>query len=265
MMQFFGARRRFLDAPAIYQVDLFGAHAHRYAHGIHGGISRADDGYAFAHSDRSVVQRLPESLHEVDAGQKFVGRNDAVIGLSRDSHEFRAAGAGGNEHRVVPLFLHQLRNRKQLADDAVELELDSQSGQALDFDVDGVVGKTEFRNPVFQHAARDMERLIDGHIHARLDQIAGTGEPGRPGTDNCGLLARLLELRRLVPASSHGKIGHKSFQASDGDRFELVADDAGRLALHFLRTDAAADRRQRIGAFENSVGFLRYLCEPARR
>ena len=63
-----------------------------------------------------------------------------------------------------------MRNRKQLADDAVELELDAQLRQAFDFDIDGVVGKTEFRDPVFEHAARDMERFVDGHIHAGLDQ-----------------------------------------------------------------------------------------------
>ena len=110
-----------------------------------------------------------------------------------------------------------------------------------------------------------MECLVDSHIHARLDEIAGAGEPRRPGADDGGLLARLLKLRRLVPAASYGKIGHKTLQASDGNRFEFVADDAGGFALHFLRAYAPADRRQRIGAFQNSDRIPRCPCAPGRR
>jgi len=63
-----------------------------------------------------------------------------------------------HKYRIVALLLHQLRNSEQLADDAIELEFDSEFGKSVDLDIDRIVGKTEFRDTVFEHAARDMQR-----------------------------------------------------------------------------------------------------------
>ena len=69
----------------------------------------------------------------------------------------------------------------------------------------------------------------------------------------------------IVPAAPHREVGHEALEAADGHRLQLVADDAGGLALDFLGTDPAADRRQGIGVLEDPVRMRGCPCAPARR
>ncbi len=70
------------------------------AGGIHGGIAGAHHGDALAHAHGSVVDRLAIAAHEVDAGEEFVGRKDAVESLAGDAGELGRAGAGADEGGV---------------------------------------------------------------------------------------------------------------------------------------------------------------------
>ena len=118
VLQFLGARRGFAPRPPVDDGDLFGAHAQGDAAGVHGGVAGADDGHALAHAHRRVVERLPVAAHQVHAGEKLVGGEDAVVGLAGDAHEFRRARAGADEDGVVAHLAHELRDGEQLADDA---------------------------------------------------------------------------------------------------------------------------------------------------
>ena len=91
-----------------------------------------------------------------------------------------------------------------------------------------------------------------------LRQVSGAGQAGRSGADDGRPLCpgRRRAAGLLVPAASHGEIGHEALQPADGHRLKLGAHHAGGFALRFLRADAAADRGQGVGLFQNPVGAL---------
>src|SRR5256885_4796901 len=67
--------------------------------------------------------------------------------------------------------------------------------------------------PLFRSPAGDVQRLEDGNLDAVARQIARAGQAGRAGADDRGLLLRRgVDLRRLVPTSSHRGIGDKALQ-----------------------------------------------------
>src|SRR5262249_16845885 len=155
------------------------------------------------------------AAHQVHAGEKLVGGEDAVEGLAGDFGELGRARAGGYECGVVAHFGDQLRNGEELADDRIEPDLDPHLLEVLDFVVDNHVGKPELGDAVFQDTARDMQGFEDRDLDAVPCQFSGAGQPGRTGTDDGGFLTRrVVEGGELVPAAAHGAIGHEAFQSS---------------------------------------------------
>src|ERR1039457_2746125 len=256
---------RFAPRTAVYHGDRFGAHTHGDARRIHRGIARAHHGDALAHADWGIVERLPVAAHQVDAGEEFVGGKHAVERLAGDIAELRRPGAGAHERRVIAHLAQQLRDGEQLADDGVEPDLDPHLLQVFDFGIDDEVGQAEFGDAVFQHSAGYVQGLENGHRHALAGQFSGAGEAARTAADD----GRALGFGHggnchLVPPAPPAGIGHEALQAADGHRLELEADHAGSLALRFLRADAPAHRRQRVGGFQDAVGLLDVLAGQRR-
>jgi len=94
VLQLFGAGRGFAAGTAVDHRYLFSAHAQGDARGVHGGVSGADHGHALAHAYGRIVERLLVAAHEVDAGEEFVGRENAVEGFAGNAHELGRARAG---------------------------------------------------------------------------------------------------------------------------------------------------------------------------
>ena len=61
--------------------------------------------------------------------------------------------------------------------------------------------------------------------------------------DNRDLAAGIRCRRHGLEMLAQGVIPHVALQAADGNRLTLLTDDTHRLALRFLRADAAADGR----------------------
>jgi len=123
--------------------------------------------------------------------------------------------------------------------------------------------------PYFQHAAGHVQRLEDGDRNAVARQVARACQTGRPRSDNRGPLfhcasRRPVRRRRFLPAAAHRHIGHEPLQPPDRYRLELGAHHAGHLALRFLRADAPAHRRQRVGRLQNLVRTLDVLALQRR-
>ena len=166
--------------------------------------------------------------------------------LARDAEERRAAGAGAHEDRVEALAVQQLRDGEGLADHLVGLELDAHLAQALHLALDDVARQPERRDAVAEHAADHVQRLEHGDLGAEPDQVAGGGQPGRPGADD-GHLARAAPRTRAGPRRRTGVVADETLEPADGHRLHLAVDDALAFALGFLRTHAAAHGREQIG------------------
>ncbi len=87
VMDLFGAGRDLLRRAAIDDVNLIGAQAQGAARGIHGYVTGPHHGHSAAHLHRRVPFGEAVPLHQVDAGQKLVGRKDAVVILAGDVHK----------------------------------------------------------------------------------------------------------------------------------------------------------------------------------
>ncbi len=83
----FGAGAFFLFGAAVDDVGLFGAEADGAADGVHGGVAGADDGGVAGALDGGVVVGEGVGVHEVDAGEEFVGGVDAFEVFAGDVHE----------------------------------------------------------------------------------------------------------------------------------------------------------------------------------
>ena len=115
--------------------------------------------------------------------------------------------------------------------------------QPLDFAVDDVARQAERRDAVLQHAAKHMQRLIDRDVGPVADQVGRRGKPRRAGAGDRHLAELVLDHGR------HGLgrariVANEAFEPADGNGLVLLMldDDALRLALRLLRTDAAANR-----------------------
>ena len=114
----------------------------------------------------------------------------------------------------------------------------------LDLRPDDALGQAELRDAVDQHAAGHVQRLEDRHLVAQLGQVDRAGQPRGAGADHGDLPAGSRGRRRGLEVLAQRVVAHVALQPADGDRLALLADDAYRLALRFLRADAAADGRQ---------------------
>jgi hypothetical protein len=243
-MDFFGAGGHFGRAAAVDDVCVFRAEPQCGADGVHGRIAAADHGDAPAAAvvDRRVeVLRVP-GAHQVDAGEKLVGRVDAPQVFAGDVHEPGEAGAGGDEDGVEAFLAEQFVDRHRLADDDVGLEFDPHAAEVVDFALDDFFGEAELGDAIDEHAADLVQRLEDGDGVALLDEVAGAAQPGRSAADDGDLLSRNRSARRQADlAGAAFVVGHETFNVADRQWGEALGEDAGPFALVFLRADASGD------------------------
>ena len=100
-----------------------------------------------------------------------------------------------------------------------------------------------------------------GDVVAELGELAGGGQPGRPGADDADRLAGLGRVARGVSWSPCwlGPVGDEALEAADGDRVALLAAEADALALALLRADPAGDAGQGV-VVEERVGRGRQVA-----
>ena len=183
-------------------------------------------------------------FHQIDAGQEFVGGQNALVVHAGDVHEHGQSRAGADEHGLKALLFHQFVDCNRSAHHGVCGDRNAQSFQAVYFLLDNRLGQTEFRNAVYQHAARLMERLKNRHIIAQPCQIPGTGKSCRTGSDDRHLMTVLWCIAVGTNAIRPRPIRYEPLKLSNGYRFPLDPADANALTLALLRTNTTADRRK---------------------
>ena len=152
MMYFLEAGGHLLFRAAVDDGNFVRAQPQRRARRVHGHVAAADHGHLFAHAHGGVRLREGVGLHQVDAGQKLVGRVDAVEVLAGDALEARQARAGADEHGLVAL-VKQFFQRHGAADDHVGFDLHAQRLDGGDLLAHKALGQAELGNAVDQHAA----------------------------------------------------------------------------------------------------------------
>lgn len=130
----------------------------------------AHHAHVFAVNDRRGAVGVVR-LHQIDAGQKLVGGQNAVQVLALDAHKHRKSRARADKDRVVRV--DKLLYGDRLAGHAVKLDMYALLFELIDFGGDETLGQTEFGYTVHEHAARTVERLVHGDFHAGRRQFAG--------------------------------------------------------------------------------------------
>ena len=106
--------------------------------------------------------------------------------------------------------------------------------------IDEVLGHLEVRDAVAQQAAEAVVALEDGHVVAGPGQLLGSGQPGRPGTDDGDPLAGAFGGRlRLDAALVEGPLDDRHLDLLDRDRVGVDGEHAGGFARR--RADPAGE------------------------
>ena len=197
-------------------------------------------------------------LHQIDAGEKFVGGKNALEVFAGDVHEAGKARAAADEHRLEAVFVHQLVDGEHAADDHVRFDLDAERLQVVDLLFDDGFGQAEFGDAVHEHAAREVQRLEDGHVVPALGEVARAGEPRRAAADDGDFVPVRLRLQGQVAAVGVVPVGNEPLQAADGDRLALDAAHALAFALRFLRAHPAAHGGQGAGLLNDLVRLFKF-------
>ena len=166
----------------------------------------------------------------------------------------RKAGAPApapTNDRVEAHLAQQLRDREGLADHLVGLEVHAEVLQALDFAADDFARQAERRDAVLQHAADHVQRLVDGDVAAVAHEVGRRRQARRARADDGDLARAGCSKRGGSALRGCGVVADETLEPADRHRLELAADDALRLALRFLRADAAADRREQVGLVDD--------------
>ena len=211
----------------------------RRARRVHGDVAAADDRHHLALFDgRFRIGQV--CLHEVRAGEKFVGGKDALQILARNAHKAGQTRAAAEEHRLVTVLFFEFLNGEHAADDHVGLDLDAERLQAVHFLLHDGFGQTEFGDAVDEHTARDVKGFIYGDVVAEFCEVARAGQARGTAADDGDFMPVGRHPLRLFLAVLVVIIGDEPFEPADADG--LVSDAAGALALalRFLRTDPAA-------------------------
>ena len=233
------------------------AEATRSARRVHGGVAATNDHDVLAPAlGQRRLMALDGALHQVDAGQKLVGRHDVEQVLAGHVHEARQAGAGADKN-LPEAGLLQIAEGGGLADNEVLDELAAEGLDLRDHVVDQFVGQAELGNAVTQHATKGVEGFEDSDREALGGQQIGVDEAGGTGADDrdrwlVGLdpgIGQIGELRGdAFGIDQLLALGQIPLELADLDRSLGVGADA--LTLKLLRADAAGDVGQRIAALD---------------
>ncbi len=149
MLDLFRAGGHLVAGAAVDDRDLPATHAHGRARTVHGDVATAEDRHLAASRRRGVVVGKGIGLHEIDAGEVLVGREDVAQVLAGELHKDRQSRAGAHEHRFVARG-EELVDGIQPAHYRIELDLDPEPPQVVDLRLHDGLGQTELRDPVDQ-------------------------------------------------------------------------------------------------------------------
>ncbi len=255
MLHLFLTGGKLLHAAAVNNIHLssqpLGA-----AGSIHCHVAAAHDRHLLGMDDGGV-RVGPVSLHQIDSGQEFVGRENALIVDAGNVHEHGQTCAGADKDRFKALLFHQLVHGDGTANHGIGGNRNAQSLQPVHFLLDDGLGQTEFGDTIDQHAAGQMQRFKNRDLISLAGQITGASQTGRAGADNCDPMAVGRRLFRRGGSMGIVPVGNKPLQPADGHRFTLFAPDAIFLALAFLRADTAADCGQCGSMGNDLIGLLK--------
>ena len=255
MVLLFQSGGHFGLAAAVDDVHLVGAHALCAAGGIHRDVAAADDRRCLGVQDRRVAL-FEIRLHQVDAGQVFICRADALEGFAGDVHEHRKTCAGADKHSLKA-HLKQLVDGQDLADDHIGHDFNALRLQFFNLIGNDSLRQTELRNTVDQNATGSVQRFKQGHRIALLGKQRRAGQAGRAGADDSDLDAVGLSLFRHGVDVLAVPVGDKALQTADRDWLALVAANAFGFALRLLRTDTAGKGGQRIGIGDDLISLFK--------
>ena len=130
VFHFLRARGELGLAAAVDDGHLFRTEALGAARGVHRDVAAAHDAH-LARGQHGGAGVLFIRLHQIDAGQKFVCGIDAFEAFARDVHKAREPRAAADEHRLEAVFLFELVNGEDAADDHVGIHLDAQRPEVV--------------------------------------------------------------------------------------------------------------------------------------
>ena len=267
MVLLFKSRGHLCLAAAIDDVDLFRAHTLCAARRVHRNVAAADDCCRLGVQNRGIVFFLVR-LHEVDTGEVFVCRADALEGFSRNVHEHRKTRAGADEDGLEAELFKQLIDRQDLADDHVGHDRNALRLELFDLVGNNRLRQTELGDTVDQHAACGVERFKDRDLVALLCKLGRARQTRRTGADHGDLDAVGLRLLRHGVDILAIPVGDEALESADGNRLALYSAHALGLALRLLRTDTTRQRGQRVRGGNDFISrgeiALGNLCDKFR-
>ena len=173
--------------------------------------------------------------------------------VARDVQGHRAHGTGADGHGVVALV--QLLEGDVAADPRVEVEGDAQAFHELEVHLDGVTRQPEGRHADQHRAAGHGQLVVDGDLVSGHGQLAGHGQPGRPGTDDRDRGVTRRDEGHLIRDARLGMpLDEEALHGADGQRAVDVAAAAGPLAGG--RADVGTHGRHRVGLTREDVALL---------
>ena len=164
--------------------DALGAVAEARPRAVHRGVAAADDDDVGPDLERLAEVGL---LHEVDAVV------DALELGARDVERDRVHRAGRDRDRVEVAL--ELVERDVHADRRVEDEPDAEPLDEPDVHLDRLARQAERRDADEHRAAAVRQAVEDRDLVALRRELAGDGEPGRPGADDRDPLVARRDLR----------------------------------------------------------------------
>ena len=124
---------------------------------IHGYVSAAYHGHLLCQHDGSGTIFLI-CLHQIDAGQIFVGAVHAFQVFSRYSHKAGQARAGADKNRFIA-HVKQLVHRKGFADHHIGFHADPKGLQGVYLLLHDGLRQAKLGDAVYKHTACLVQRL----------------------------------------------------------------------------------------------------------
>ena len=224
---------------------------------VHSNVTATKDNDVLAVLGWGVVLREVVSLHEVNAGEVLVCKEDVWQILARDVEKLWKASAGCNVDCVKAL-LKELFCIGDTTNNRVELKLNAQLLEAVNLTLNNSLWKTELRNTVDQNAAAGEECLKDGNVKAVTSKLASASNTGRTGAYNCNLLAVLWSDSWL--GSKLRLIAKEALELTNSNWFAALTHDADALALVLLWANTTTNCRKHGRLADDVKTAAKLLC-----
>ena len=247
MADFLAAGGHFFSASAVHDGNRFRAETERGTRRVHSDVTRSDYRNASAFLDGGNCV-FAVRAHKIYAGEKLVSREHAVKVFARDPHKHRKSRARPDKHRVV--FGEKFGNGDRFADNRVRNEFYALLGDFIHFFSDERLWKAEFGDSVNEYAARLVKGFVNGNFHARSGELRRAGKPARTAAHYRDAFADAFR-RGVFCGNGQHIIAHEPFHAAYAYRAVDTGANAHFFALVFLRTDPAANGRERVGRFDD--------------